>query len=428
MLNKIIKRYETDSEIISEKPFNACDLDNWNFKYVFPRLERAAINQIENGGATISRYANWTETIHGLLSCCIYELKKTHNTEKIRNLLTMVTNSIGAFHDIQAMFDPFDILKIPKYLHEVDNACHGIQCKNAYFVKLGKEGIWENSSIKESKIRIGWKSIDLQDINSKKWESVRQQLAAEIPDKGSVTRDFKALSNICESCPDDIWITFHASKLWWTKAGEETIYEDEISKYRKTSIPWSSTNIKGDELLINKLPGSLSKTQGFRGTICKVDDKQALLRIINDNPSKIHTSIESTLNVLQISLEDAIKQLHWKDFETFVDLIFRGSGWRRISMLGESMKFSDIELEYPITHDKYQVQVKSTSTQLEFQAYVKQFSHENFRKLFYVVHSPDEKLSMIRDCPSYVELIKADKLAKMAIDLGLANWLLQKIK
>lgn len=427
-LDKIIERYKTDRELISEMPFNACDLDNWNFDYVFPRLERAAINQIGNGEATISRYAIWTETIHGLLGCCIGELKKKHNTEKIHKLLIMATNSIRAFCDIQAMFDPLDILKIPKYLHEVDNAHHGIQCKNAYFVKLGKEGIWETSSIKESKIRIGWKSQDIQDINLKKWEVIRQQLTTEILDKGTVTKDLNALRNICDSCQDDLWITFHASKLWWTRVGEETIYEDEVSKYRKTSIPWSSVDITGKELLINTLPGSLSKTQGYRATICKVSEKQTLIRIITNTPSTIYNSIESTLGLLQSGLEKAIKQLHWKDFETFVDLVFRGSGWRRVSMLGETMKFSDIELEDPITHDKYQVQIKSTSTLIEFQEYVQQFSHLNFRKLFYVVHSPDEKLASLEDFPSSVELIKVDKLAKMAIDLGLANWLLQKTK
>lgn len=303
-----------------------------------------------------------------------------------------------------------------------------MQFAQAFFIKLGKEGVWEKSSIEESKIRIGWKGQNVKDINHKKWDKIRKEINSEMATKGAATKDFNALRNICESNQNDIWITFYASKLWWTRVGEETIYEDNISKYRKTSVPWSPCNISGTELLINSLPGSLTKTQGFRGTVCKVDDQETLKRIINNKPSEIYNFIASTLAILQSHMEEAIKQLHWKDFETFVDLIFRGSGWRRTSMLGENMKFADIELEDPITHDKYQVQIKSTSTLPEFNNYVQQFSNDEYRKLFYVVHSPDKNLSTHDEFPDYIELVKANELARLAVNLGLTDWILQKIK
>ena len=40
-----------------------------------------------------------------------------------------------------------------------------IQFKNAYFIRLGREGEWEESSIKEGKVRIGWHEISLRTIN-----------------------------------------------------------------------------------------------------------------------------------------------------------------------------------------------------------------------------------------------------------------------
>lgn len=428
ILKHIITRYDTDREVITEGKPQSLDSENWNFDYIFPRLERAAANQIVDGGATISRYAIWAGTIHDLINYCLEELNNKPNTEKACQLLTIATNSIKAFYDIQVICDPFEGLKVPQYLQKKVVDQDQIKFTNAFFVKLGKEGMWEKSSIEESKIRIGWKSQNIKDINHKKWEKIRRELGSEIANKGSATKDFNALRNICESNQKDIWITFYASKLWWTRVGEETIYEDVISKYRKISAPWSHCDINGNELLINNLPGSLTKTQGFRGTVCKVDDQGTLKRIINDSPSKIFNSIASTLDSLQISIEKAIKQLHWKDFETFVDLIFRGSGWRRISMLGEAMKFADIELEDPITHDKYQVQIKSTSTLKEFNTYVQQFSSEDYRKLFYVVHSPDENLSIHNDFPEYIGLIQTAELAKLSIDLGLTSWLLQRVK
>ena len=40
-----------------------------------------------------------------------------------------------------------------------------VTCKNAYYVKLGRNGIWEESSLKKGIIRIGWTHQTLADIN-----------------------------------------------------------------------------------------------------------------------------------------------------------------------------------------------------------------------------------------------------------------------
>ncbi|MCG6880650.1 MAG: hypothetical protein LJE96_16095 [Deltaproteobacteria bacterium] len=428
MLNQVIERYNTDREIVSKMPCRSLNLESEDFDFIFPRLERAAINQISDGGASISRYGIWAKTIHRLMVCCIENLKKCQSSPESLRLLTKAANSLRAFSDIQSILDPLEVLDVPKYLNTIINDQNVIQCKEAYFIKLGNKGEWEDSSIGESIIRIGWKTQNIKDINRKNWDKIEQEILSEIPNKGAATRDLNALKNICESQENDIWVTFYLSKLWWTKVGEATIYEDDISKFRKTSTPWSCADIDGNQLLINKIPGQIAKIQGFRGTICKVKDKDTLIRIINSRPSEIYKSMNSALETLELVLQKAIKQLHWKDFETFVDLVFRGSGWRRVSMLGEAMKFSDLELEDPITHDKYQVQIKSSSTLSEFQSYLEQFSHKNFRKLYYIVHSPTQELSLFKDFPKHVELLLADKLAKMAIEIGLTNWLLEKIK
>ena len=61
--------------------------------------------------------------------------------------------------------------------------------------------------------------------------------------------------------------------------------------------------------------------------------------------------------------------MHWKDFETLVDLLFRQAGWRRLSVLGETMKYADLELEEPITMERYQVQIKSAADLGDFARY-----------------------------------------------------------
>ena len=82
ILKHIIARYDTDREVITEEKYHPSDFNDWNFGYIFPRLERAATNQIVDGGATISRYAIWAGTVHALINTCLQELNNKSNTEK----------------------------------------------------------------------------------------------------------------------------------------------------------------------------------------------------------------------------------------------------------------------------------------------------------------------------------------------------------
>ena len=119
--------------------------------------------------------------------------------------------------------------------------------------------------------------------------------------------------------------------------------------------------------------------------------------------------------------------MHWKDFETLVDLLFRQAGWRRLSVLGETMKYADLELEEPITMERYQVQIKSAADLGDFARYRDQFEGRGFRKLFFVVHSPDSKLAR-QESSSIVELVLPARLAAMVVDAGLVSWILAKIR
>jgi hypothetical protein len=303
-----------------------------------------------------------------------------------------------------------------------------ITCKNAYYIKLGRNGIWEESSLKENIMRIGWKNQTLSDINSGNWEIIQSQLITEAADKGAATRDCRGLQMICGSTHDDIWITFHENHLWWCKVVEQRIYKDDISKYRKVE-KWHCQDICGKPLLTIQIPGRIAKLQGFRGTSCKVREVDELVRLINCQPSTEYEAIRHSKENLYRHVEAGLRRLHWKDFETLVDLLFRATGWRRISLLGETMKYSDIELEDPINEEMYQVQVKSSATLRDFQEYSKSFAAGKYRKLFFVVHTPDTKLAETpQSNESPVQLVLPKRLAEMVVDLGILNWLLNKIK
>lgn len=303
-----------------------------------------------------------------------------------------------------------------------------ITCKNAYYVKLGRTGIWEESSLKKNIIRIGWMHQSLPDINNGDWDKIQKQLEKESTDKGTATRDCRALRMLCTSTNEDIWITFHGNHLWWCKVTDSRIYEDKVSKYRKVER-WYCQNIFDEPLLITQIPGRIAKLQGFRGTICKVSEVDELVRLINRQGSSEYTAIVHSKEDLCRHVETGLRRLHWKDFETLVDLLFRATGWRRVSVLGQTMKFSDIELEEPITGEMYQVQVKSTATPRDLQEYIEMFSGGKYRRLFFVVHTPDKKLKeTLQPENGPVQIILPTRLAEMVVELGLLNWLLNKIR
>ncbi len=302
-----------------------------------------------------------------------------------------------------------------------------IEIRNAYYIKLGRQGNWEESSIQENKIRIGWTQTRLADINAGRWEKIKKGLQHEISNKGVATRDYGALRWITESTPEDVWITFHSSRLWWCKPSKAGVFEDEISKYRKVSGTWHCKDIHGHSLIINQIPGTISKLQGFRGTICRVQEIDDLRRLLNDESSKAFKAIEKAAENLTFEIEQGLRQLHWKDFETLIDLLFRGAGWRRVSVLGETMKYADLELEEPMTGARYQVQIKSQASKSDFEKYASKFSGEDFKKLYFVVHSPIGDWTTKRTMKN-IELLLPKQIAQRVIDFGLTNWLMKKIR
>jgi len=299
---------------------------------------------------------------------------------------------------------------------------------NAYYIKLGSGGKYEESGIQENKLRFGWDSWPIEEINQRNWEALKDKYQHEYKNKGAATMDINALKTIVESTSDDIWITFYASKLWWCRVSEGEAFEDEVSRYRKVDGLWHDHDIHGHPLIINRIPGNISKVQRFQAVVCKVRAVEELRRLLNNQPSQAFQAISGAKEGLMQEVEKGLKGLHWKDFEILVDLIFRNAGWRRTSVMGETMKFVDLELEEPITGDLYQVQIKSAATVDDFERYVQNFSHGSFRKFYFVVHSPEEKLANYQGImDENVELILPRQLAQMVVDFGLTDWLLKKI-
>ncbi len=276
-------------------------------------------------------------------------------------------------------------------------------------------------------MRIGWVGYSTDDINSGRWDVIAQQLRNEHSHRGTATRDLATLKDIASSTEHDVWITFHSSRLWWGRLAPGEIEEDELSKFRRLSGRWRDHDISGRVLQTPNIPGTLSQLQGFRGTICRVRALESLQRLLNAEPSIPFQTVTHARNMLIQELQAALGQLHWKDFETLVDLLFRQAGWRRLSVLGETMKYADLELEEPVTGDRYQVQIKSAAEAPDFAKYRDQFAGRGFRKLFFVVHTPSQGLAQEVSTDA-VELVLPARLAAMVVDAGLVSWILAKIR
>jgi hypothetical protein len=302
-----------------------------------------------------------------------------------------------------------------------------LKIRNAYYIKLGKGGEWEADSIRRGILRLGWSSNPLTDVNDGAWGAIEEQLRASQPNKGTATRDVNALKDIVASTADDIWITFHASRLWWCSLAEKPVEEDAVSKFRRTAGGWKDCDSKGRRLLIAEIPGDISQLQGFRGTVCRVKARDALRRLLDGESSPAYVAVSAAVDLLAREVSAAIQSLHWKDFETLVDLLFRQAGWRRLSVLGETMKYADLELEEPMTGERYQVQIKSAAGAPEFKAYRDEFAGQGFRKLFFVVHTPHPNLTNDLASES-VELILPDRLGRMIVNAGLVGWISAKIR
>jgi len=143
--------------------------------------------------------------------------------------------------------------------------------------------------------------------------------------------------------------------------------------------------------------------------------------------SDLATAISSDRAALAQHLTEAIKELHWKDFETLVDLVFRAAGWVRVSVLGQHAKAYDLELREPITGDRYVVQVMSRAGLSDLKATVANFSDKDYRRVYFVVHSPANDLADALELPDLVEVMPPDRLARQAMDAGLAGWLEDKV-
>ena len=303
-----------------------------------------------------------------------------------------------------------------------------INPKNAYYVKLGRNGEWEKDCLEVSQtIKIGYREVPDKFCRQGNWDEVQKVMQNIRDDTGTATRDKNQVRTFYEASEQDLWITFFGDRLYWCFSKPDVSVLPDKSKSRPVIGKWSSSDISGKPLPKTQLSGALLRVQGFRGTICKVKELKYLVEKIN---GVVHPEIESALLAkadFESKIESLIRKLTWKDFELLVDLLFRQAGWQRMATLGKTEKTIDLDLYSPITDEKILVQVKSSANLAKLQNFKEGISDfQDYDRAYFLVHTPSNDLiqSKIQDD---VEVWLPSDIARRVVMFGLAEWIINKV-
>jgi hypothetical protein len=161
-----------------------------------------------------------------------------------------------------------------------------ISPKFVRFIKLGQKGLWESDCIEGTSpwIRLGFPNPHHADCLAGNWAVLRAYWAAK-KTKGKATEITNQIRDFYTLGEDTMWITFYQRRLFWCFARPQVDILQDGTRSRRVIGSWSSESIKGEELLVENLSGRLTKTQGFRGTICTIGEQDYLVRRINGEVS-----------------------------------------------------------------------------------------------------------------------------------------------
>ena len=306
----------------------------------------------------------------------------------------------------------------------------------ARFIKLGQKGQSEKACIEAvpGKLVLGFHNPYHDDCLRGDFERTRQHFEHNgNGNAGAATRAANQVRDFYKSGGDVIWITFYNRMLYWCFA-TKTIVEDlpdadgKKDRIRFADGMWRNTSLAGKPLAIEGLSGRLTKVQGFRGTICNVREFDYLQRTLLDELSPTAAKLLATRQTLVEQQIEAIKTLHWKDFEHLCDLLFANAGWRRLSAAGGTEKFIDLDLQSPVTKRRLSVQIKSSATQNDFLRYKQAFlEHEQYQELYFIVHTPkSDYREWSSDEDEGVTVWGPTEISDLCVTAGLTDWLIEQ--
>lgn len=300
------------------------------------------------------------------------------------------------------------------------------------YIKLGQGGAWAANAIDQAIIPFGFSQVSHAPCAAGDWDEVRRALEAFGRTKSGASQGVRELRDFYELPDDALWITFADRHLYWTFAWPAIVAFDCPTswgwhRFRPCVGGWSRLSISGEPLSTTRLSSALTRVAGFRQTICAVEKQDYLLRRIRNEEEPLLAEARQVRERLEEVALQMISGLDWRDFEVMVDLLFGRGGWQRQSALADGEVDIDLLLNNPVTRELAWVQVKSRADQRVFDDYLDRFRRDgSAQHFFFVCHSPAARLTAPAD--PRVHLWAGPELARVALNAGLLDWLIERTR
>lgn len=307
-----------------------------------------------------------------------------------------------------------------------------IKARKSRYIKLGEKAEWEKLCFQDGTLRLGFYEAPHEYGLAGDRNAIAEIYRSWGRNRATATSYANQVGAFYDEPEDTLWITFANGYLYWCQActdveflGQDKPAFPTGSRLRRTKAGWHNTDIAGRALAIPDITGKLLVTSAYRSTICLIKDHQRLVALINGETGATRDQALAARAAAIDILKTMITDLHWKDFEVLVELIFAQSGWRRLGGTGGTQKTVDIELELPITGERAFVQVKARTSPAQLSEYIDRMSAHHARRMFFVYHTCEIPLATSR--PD-VTILDIEALAEKAFSAGLFDWLINKAR
>jgi hypothetical protein len=296
------------------------------------------------------------------------------------------------------------------------------------YIKLGLGGRWQERALTEDRIYWSIATDPVHEATRGDWGAAAAKYRVEYSAQASATGALRELRDFFTLGTDALWITFARGRMWWAFSEPAELVQGEVgpgdpAACRRTIGPWRSTDRYGQQLDQAALSTKLTQMAAYRRSICAVAEADYAVRRINGEQEANVALLHSHRQALIEAAASLIRDLHWRDFELLVDLIFTSAGWRRVSEVGGAMKDIDLLLEQPVTGERISVQVKSKVDQTVVSSCVRAFEEGVEANRFFIVYHTGRAALNGPEGPRPVHLWDCLAIAERAVDAGLTDWL-----
>jgi hypothetical protein len=295
------------------------------------------------------------------------------------------------------------------------------------YVKNGEGGRWWPAAKEGDQVHLGWRSVPHDLLRSRDLPAIKDLIQGQYGGKQGATQDFNMLCTLLDRPSRHLWVTFEEGCVWWCTVRDEIEVNSEGDGrlghfWLSCDRPWSNRSLGGRHLAVANLPGIITTTAGFRGTVCEPRGWREILRVIRDEQDEDAAAAAQARTSYEAAVAKLVARLRERDFELLIDLILARSGWVRVAKLGGATEGIDVEVENVATGEIAFVQVKSVASQDILDDYVRRFGERRARyhRMIFAVHSPRGTLRPPAGEP--VQVWTGEDIAKLVVRLGLGDW------